>query len=607
VHTVLNIPAGGSVTLRMRLSAQSQSSQTPFDASFDRIFADRLREADEFYAARLGSRLTAPERQVARQSYAGLLWTKQFYHYVITDWLEGDPSQPPPPPQRKSGRNVDWTDLFNRDVISMPDGWEYPWYAAWDLAFHMIPFSRIDPQFAKDQLILMLREWYMHANGQIPAYEFALSDVNPPVHAWACWRVYKMTAPRGQRDIQFLARAFQKLLINFTWWVNRKDPQGNHIFGGGFLGLDNIGVFDRSRPLPHGGHLEQADGTAWMAFYCATMLSMALELASHDPVYEDVASKFFEHFVAITDAMNTLGGNGLWDENDGFYYDHIHLDGMTAPLKIRSMVGLLPLIAVEVLEDAQIDRLRGFRKRMNWFLENRRELARHVSFRKGSNGAAHYMLAIASRDRLERVVRRLLDEREFLSPHGLRSLSRIHKDQPYVLHAAGQDFRVHYEPAESTTGIFGGNSNWRGPIWFPVNYLIIEALERYHHFFGDSLQVEFPTGSGRTLTLDRVADALRERLAKLFLPDVRGRRPCHGDDPGDRYASDPHWRDLVLFHEYFHGDNGRGCGASHQTGWTALIAPALEDLAATRAETDSRLDGAARTAGSTATPALTRR
>jgi hypothetical protein len=587
VHSILNIPAGGNVTLRMRLSAQDESHAAPFDASFDRIFAERLSEADEFYALRLGP-LNEHERRVARQCYAGLLWTRQFYHYVITDWLEGDPSQPAPPSSRKHGRNIDWTDLFNRDVISMPDKWEYPWYAAWDLAFHMIPFARIDPQFAKDQLILMLREWYMHANGQMPAYEFALGDVNPPVHAWACWRVYKMTGARGQRDLPFLARAFQKLLINFTWWVNRKDPQGDHIFGGGFLGLDNIGVFDRSRPLPDGGHLEQADGTAWMAFYCATMLSMALELASHDPVYEDVASKFFEHFVAITDAMNTLGGSGLWDEADGFYYDHIHINGTTAPMKIRSMVGLLPLIAVEVLKGDQVDRLKGFRKRMNWFLENRRELARHVSFREVED-EAHYMLAIPSRDRLERVVRRLLDEGEFLSPFGLRSLSRFHKEHPFVLHAAGQNFSVTYEPGESTTGIFGGNSNWRGPIWFPVNYLIIEALERYHHFYGDSLQVEFPTGSERTMTLDRVADALRERLAKLFLPDGDGRRPCHGDDPGARYARDPHWRDLVLFHEYFHGDNGCGCGASHQTGWTALIAPALEDLAASRQQVPARV------------------
>ncbi len=575
VNCVLEIPARSEVVLRLRLSAEDEAPAEPF-ADFNAIFQQRRHEADEFYAARLGEDFNEDQRRVARQAYAGLLWSKQFYHYVIKDWLEGDPSQPPPPHERLGGRNRDWTDLFNRDVISMPDKWEYPWYAAWDLAFHMIPFARIDPAFAKDQLVLMLREWYMHASGQIPAYEFALSDVNPPVHAWACWRVYKMTGRRGERDIAFLARTFHKLLINFTWWVNRKDPEGKHIFGGGFLGLDNIGVFDRSRPLPGGGHLEQADGTAWMAFYCATMLAMALELAAHDPVYEDVASKFFEHFVAITDAMNTLDGDGLWDNNDGFYYDHIHVNGMTGPLKVRSMVGLLPLIAVEVLEDSQINQLAGFRKRMNWFLENRRELARHVSFRKHGDDQAHHMLAIPSRDRLERVLRYMLDESEFLSPYGLRSVSRVHKDHPYVFHADGQEFRVDYTPGESTTGLFGGNSNWRGPVWFPVNFLILEALERYHYFYGDSLKVECPTGSGTFMTLDRVADELRRRLASIFLADENGRRPCHGSEA--RYADDPDWRELVLFHEYFHGDNGRGVGASHQTGWTALVAPCLEDL-----------------------------
>jgi len=410
------------------------------------------------------------------------------------------------------------------------------------------------------------------------------------VHAWACWRVYKATAARGQRDLAFLERAFHKLLINFTWWVNRKDPLGNHIFAGGFLGLDNIGVFDRSRPLPGGGHLEQADGTAWMAFYCSTMLAMALELAAHDPVYEDVASKFFEHFVSITDAMNTLGGSGLWDNVDGFYYDHIHVDGMTGPLKIRSMVGLLPLIAVEVLADAQIDQLAGFRKRMNWFLENRRELARHVSFRRDGPGRADYMLAIASRDRLERVLRYMLDESEFLSPYGVRSLSRVHEGRPFIMQVQGEEFRVDYTPGESTTDLFGGNSNWRGPVWFPVNYLIIEALERYHHFYGDALKVECPTGSGRFLNLDEVADELRRRLGTIFLADEHGRRPCHGDDAGGRYARDPHWRDLVLFHEYFHADTGRGIGASHQTGWTALAAPCIEDEAQHRSAQMKRHD-----------------
>jgi hypothetical protein len=588
VHCVLTVPAQTEVTLRLRLTAEAEASPKPFDAGFDRIFDERVREADEFYHTRLGDDLTNDARRVARQAYAGLLWSKQFYHYVIQDWLEGDPSQPPPPQQRLRARNADWKDLFNRDVISMPDKWEYPWYAAWDLAFHMIPFARIDPQFAKEQLVLMLREWYMHPNGQIPAYEFALSDVNPPVHAWACWRVYKMTGARGERDTAFLARVFQKLLINFTWWVNRKDPEGKHIFGGGFLGLDNIGVFDRSRPLPSGGHLEQADGTAWMAFYCATMLAMSLELAAHDPVYEDVASKFFEHFVSITDAMNTLGGSGLWDHADGFYYDQMHVNDVTRPLKVRSMVGLLPLIAVEVLEDAHIDRLAGFRKRMNWFIENRRELGRHVSFNRSSADYAHYMLAIPSRDRLERVLRCMLDESEFLSPFGLRSVSRVHEKHPFIMHVNGEEFRVDYTPGESTTGLFGGNSNWRGPIWFPVNFLIIEALERYHHFYGDTFKVECPTGSGNLMTLDKVANELRRRLSSIFLADERGRRPCHGEDANGRYALDPHWRDLVLFHEYFHADTGRGVGASHQTGWTALVAPCLCDRILSRKDRDQR-------------------
>jgi len=572
------IDAGVSATYRLRLTAVKEATGQPFGKAFDDLFEQRRREADAFYAARLEGDLTQEQRKVARQAYAGLLWSKQFYHYVVEQWLEGDPAQPPPPSQRQSGRNSDWGHLYNRDVISMPDKWEYPWYAAWDLAFHMIPFAKIDPEFAKEQLVLMLREWYMHPNGQIPAYEFAFGDVNPPVHAWACWRVYKMTGPRGQRDRVFLARVFQKLLINFTWWVNRKDVEGKHIFSGGFLGLDNIGVFDRSRPLPTGGHLEQADGTAWMAFYCTTMLAMALELASENPAYEDVASKFFEHFVAIADAMNTLGGTGLWDEQDGFYYDQLHVDHALMPLKVRSMVGLIPLFAVEVLEEDVVSRLPGFDKRMRWFLENRKDLARHISYyetREGDEAHRHHLLAIPSRPRLERVLRYLLDETEFLSPRGIRSVSRCHAEHPYVYRAGHDEFRVDYVPAESTTGLFGGNSNWRGPIWFPVNYLIIEALERYHHFYGDSLQVECPTGSGNMMALDEVANELRRRLASIFLPDASGRRPCHGEVK--RYAEDPHWRDLVLFYEYFHGDTGRGVGASHQTGWTALVTRCVED------------------------------
>jgi hypothetical protein len=573
----LDIPASGVVTLRLRLSAESERPPHPFGASFDTLFRRRQEEADRFYANRIPAEATADERAVIRQAYAGLLWSKQFYHYVVRDWLEGDPASPAPPAERLSGRNSDWTHLYNRDIISMPDTWEYPWYAAWDLAFHMIPLARIDPELAKHQLLLMLREWYMHPNGQIPAYEFAFGDVNPPVHAWACWRVYKITGPRGKRDRLFLERAFQKLLFNFTWWVNRKDTEGNHLFSGGFLGLDNIGVFDRSKPLPGGGHLEQADGTAWMAFYCATMLAIAMELASQDPAYEDVASKFFEHFVAIADAMNTLGGSGLWDEADGFYYDQLHLDGQTIPLRVRSMVGIIPLFACENLEQDIIDRLPGFAGRMRWFLENRPDLAKHIAYmaEKREDGHGHRLLAIPSRVRLERVLRYLLDEREFLSPHGLRALSRVHLEHPYVYEAGGNRHEVAYAPGESTTGLFGGNSNWRGPIWFPLNYLLIESLERYHHFYGDELTIECPTGSGVMMTLTQVAGELNRRLSSLFLPDAAGRRPCHGKYA--RYATDPHWRDLVLFYECFHGDNGRGVGANHQTGWTALVARCIED------------------------------
>jgi hypothetical protein len=466
----------------------------------------------------------------------------------------------------------------------MPDKWEYPWYAAWDLAFHMIPFARLDPEFAKKQLLLFLREWYMHPNGQIPAYEFALGDVNPPVHAWACWRVYKMTGPQHHRDRLFLKRAFQKLLMNFTWWVNRKDVRGKHLFSGGFLGLDNIGIFDRSKPLPTGGHLEQADGTAWMAFYCVIMLAMALELAVEDPSYEDIASKFFEHFVAIADAINTLDGTGLWDELDGFYYDHIHANGVSTPLRIRSMVGIIPLYAVHILDQGLIDHLPGFKKRMEWFLENRPDLAQHIAYcdrgPKEGSGSERRLLAIPSKQRLERMLRYVLDEREFLSPFGVRSLSKVHEHSPFVLHAGGEEHRVDYVPGESNTWLFGGNSNWRGPIWFPVNFLLMESLELYHHFYGENLKIECPVGSGRQATLLEAAREIERRLVRLFLPDEAGCRPCHGDER--RYAEDPHWNDLVLFYEYFHGDTGRGLGASHQTGWTALAAPMLADLGRTR-------------------------
>jgi hypothetical protein len=587
-YYLLDIPAGESRTVHLRLFSEDEAPPQPFGPAFEQVFADRLREADAFFATRIPPQLPEPARQVARQAYAGLLWTKQFYHYVTRDWLAGDPEQPPPPEGRMQGRNADWPHLHNRDVLSMPDKWEYPWYAAWDLAFHMLPFARIDPAFSKEQLVLFLREWYMHPNGQLPAYEWALSDVNPPVHAWACWRVYKITGPPGRRDRLFLSRVFQKLLINFTWWVNRKDIEGKHLFAGGFLGLDNIGLFDRSKPLPNGGRLEQADGTAWMAFYCATMLAMALELAEENPAYEDVASKFFEHFVAIADATNTLGGTGLWDERDGFYYDRLHSDGSVLLVRIRSMVGLVPLFAAEVLEDEVINRLSGFRKRLQWFLDNRRDLAQHISYMEaeGTPGHGHRLLAIPSRARLERVLRYLLDENEFLSPYGIRALSRFHQAHPHVCWTGGQENRVQYVPGDSDSGMFGGNSNWRGPVWFPVNYLLIEALERYHHFYGDSLRVECPTGSGRSMSLAEVARELAARLARLFLPDAQGRRPCHGSE--HRFADDPHWRDLVLFHEYFHGDHGQGLGASHQTGWTALVARLLEDCATTRAAAAGR-------------------
>jgi hypothetical protein len=571
-HYTLAIPAGGRVVLRLRLAAESEVGARDPWTSFENVFAARKAEAERFYAARIGP-LAPEEQSVVRQGYAGLLWTKQFYHYDVRAWLEGDPGHPAPPTGRRSGRNTEWRHLYNRDVISVPDKWEYPWYAAWDLAFHMLPFARVDGSFAREQLRLMLREWYMHPNGQLPAYEFAFGDVNPPVHAWAAWRVYKIArGTGGGRDRLFLAQIFHKLLLNFTWWVNRKDAAGRNLFGGGFLGLDNVGIFDRSKPLPTGGHLEQADGTAWMAFYSLTMLSIALELAGKEPVYDDLASKFFEHFVHIADAINTLGGTGLWDEEDGFYYDEISYGDHGIPLRIRSMVGLLPLMAVEVLDQETIERLPRFQHRMQWFLENRGDLARRVSFAEGRAG--HALLAIPTRERLVRVLRYMLDEDEFLSPHGIRSLSRVHARRPFVLNVGSEEYRVDYESGESRTWLFGGNSNWRGPIWLPVNYLLIEALERYHHFYGDDLRVECPTGSGRFMNLQAVADELGRRLASLFLPDAAGRRPCHGDDP--RFARDPHWRDLVLFHEFFDGETGRGLGASHQTGWTALALRFIE-------------------------------
>ncbi|MBI2517322.1 MAG: glucosidase [Opitutae bacterium] len=573
---------GESRVIRARLYAEDEAPKKVFGEDFATAVAERRREAEEFYAVVLPAGIPAEQRNVAKQAFAGLLWSKQFYHYAVQDWIEGDPAQPHPPAARRKGRNSDWPHLFNRDILSMPDKWEYPWFAAWDLAFHMIPMARIDPHFAKDQLNLLLREWYMHPNGQIPAYEWNFSDVNPPVHAWACWRVYKLTGARGGRDRLFLARVFQKLLVNFTWWVNRKDPNGRHLFAGGFLGLDNIGVFDRSKPLPTGGHLEQADGTAWMAFYCSTMLAMALELAEHDPTYEDIASKFFEHFVAIADAMNRLGGTGLWHEEDGFYYDQLMLDGGTFPLRLRSLVGIIPLFAVEFIEESRLDQLPGFAKRTRWFLENRKDLAAHISYMARGGHAGRQLLAIPSRDRLARMLRYVFDEKEFLSPYGVRSLSRIYGEAPFTIEAGGEHYQVNYVPGESDSWLFGGNSNWRGPVWLPMNFLLIEALERYHHFYGDTFLVEFPTGSGRRITLQAAAEELAQRLIKLFLPGSNGDRPCHG--PEWEYLRQLGQDGHVLFHEYFHGETGRGLGASHQTGWTALVARLIEDFSSDRAK-----------------------
>jgi hypothetical protein len=588
-HYKLTINAESEVTLQFRLCPDGNTSTETTGDAFDGIFTERIAEADSFYEQNCAPGLSEDEKRVLRQASAGLLWTKQFYCYAVGEWLKGPDHITKEPIARRNSRNQDWPQLYNRDIISMPDKWEYPWYAAGDSAFHMIPFANLDPHFAKQQAVLFLREWYMHPNGQMPAYEWNFSDVNPPVHAWACWRVYTMTGPPDQRDRLFLSRVFQKLLLNFTWWVNRKDVRGKHIFTGGFLGLDNIGIFDRSRPLPTGGHHEQADGTAWMAYYCSSMLSIALELAVHNPAYGDIASKFFEHYIAIAEAMNSLDGTGLWDETDGFYYHHLHINGQSIPLKIRSMVGIIPLFTVDVLDEATIDRVPGFRKRMDWFLNHRKDLSTYMtclernSEESGPGGKPGTMrlLAIPTRERLERILRYLLDEDKFLSPFGVRSLSKYHEKHPFVYYTNGEELRVQYIPGESDSPMFGGNSNWRGPIWFPLNYLLIEALERYHQFYGDDLRVECPTGSGHYINLQQVADEIRQRLARLFLKNDSGDRPSYSR--GEDLVNDPHWRDLVLFYEYFHADTGRGLGASHQTGWTALIAPILESLAHRRA------------------------
>jgi hypothetical protein len=575
-HYRLRVGAGKTATIRVRLT-DKLSAGGAIGADFEHIFTERKLEADQFYDAVTPADLTPDARNVMRQSFAGLLWTKQFYHYVVEEWLDGDPAGPPPPEARKHGRNHEWTHLYNADVISMPDKWEYPWYAAWDLAFHCVPLALVDSEFAKDQLALMVREWYMHPNGQLPAYEWALGDVNPPVHAWAAWRVYKIEKKRrGVGDRAFLERVFHKLMLNFTWWVNRKDAEGNNIFEGGFLGLDNIGVFDRSAPLPAGGFIEQADGTGWMAAYSLNLLAIAMELATEDPCYEDVASKFWEHFLYIAKAINHIGDDGgMWSEEDGFFYDVLHApDGEHVPMKIRSMVGLIPLFAVESLEPEVVDKLRGFKRRMEWFVENRKDLAGNVPCMDVPGEGQRRLMSIVDGNQLRRVLRLLLDENEFLSPHGIRALSRYHKDHPFTMRVDGTVYRVDYEPAESTTGLFGGNSNWRGPVWFPVNYLIIESLQKFHHYLGDDYRVECPTGSGNFLTLWDVAAELSRRLTRTFLRDGEGRRPVHGGDT--RYQHDEHWRDLVLFYEYFHGDNGAGIGASHQTGWTGLVSKMLQ-------------------------------
>jgi hypothetical protein len=573
------VPPGETVTARLLLTERDPAIlEAPFGPSFDAVFDARKREADEFYASVIPDSLSDDARNVMRQAFAGLLWSKQHFHYVVEDWLSGDPGQPPPSRDARHARNNAWRHLYNSDVVSMPDKWEYPYYCAWDLAFHCIPLALVDPDFAKEQLLLFLREWYMHPNGQIPAYEWALGDLNPPVHAWAAWRVYKIEQKRrGTGDLKFLERVFHKLLLNFNWWVNRKDAEGRNLFQGGFLGMDNVGVFDRSAPLPTGGHIEQSDGTSWMAMYTLNLLAIAMELAKHNHAYEDVASKFWEHFLYIACAMNNLAGDGdgMWDEEDGFYYDVLHLpDGSRFPMKVRSLVGLTPLLAVETLEPEMVERLPGFKRRLEWFIDHRKDLVRNVACMRTPGDGARRLLSLAWEERLRRVLDVMLDEREFLSPYGIRSVSAVHGEHPYVLTVDGTEHRVEYEPAESSTGLFGGNSNWRGPVWFPLNFLLIESLQKFHHYFGPECQVEFPTGSGVRMDLGQVAAELSRRLTRIFLRGEEGRRPVYGGT--EKLQTDPHWRDLTLFYEYYHGDNGAGIGASHQTCWSALVAKLLQ-------------------------------
>jgi hypothetical protein len=577
-HYVLKVPANGSTRVRLRLAAGPLTD--PF-RRFDNLVTQRQAEADAFYADLQAGIADQDARAVQRQAFAGMIWSKQFFYYDVPQWLKGDPALPAPPEGRRHGRNSEWTHLSNADVLSMPDKWEYPWYAAWDLAFHMLAFALIDPEFAKGQLVLLTREWYMHPNGQLPAYEWAFGDVNPPVHAWAAWRVFQID--RRQRgdcgDLAFLERVFHKLLLNFTWWVNRKDAQGRNIFQGGFLGLDNIGVFDRSAPLPTDGFINQADGTSWMAMYCLNLMRIALELALHNPVYEDIATKFFEHFLHIAEAMTNIGGSehgiGLWDEEDQFYYDELNLpDGRMIKLKVRSMVGLIPLFAVETLEPELLEKVPDFERRLKWFLNHRPDLCQLVSRWEEPRRGLRRLLSLLRGHRMKQLLRRMLDETEFLSDYGVRAVSRAHERAPYTFWAGGMEHTVRYQPAEAQSGLFGGNSNWRGPIWFPVNYLIIESLQKFHHYYGDDFKVECPTGSGQFLTIGQVAEEVSRRLTRIFLRDESGRRPVLAYH--DKLHGDSHFRDYVLFHEYFHGDTGRGVGASHQTGWTGLVAKLLQ-------------------------------
>ncbi|HET8891712.1 MAG TPA: glucosidase [Candidatus Angelobacter sp.] len=583
IHYKLTVPAGGEVTVNLRLqkSGTAIKPAQALGAEFKKTFAQRKLEADEFYATVIPATADVDTQNIMRQSFAGLLWSKQYYHYVVRDWLNGDPTMPQPPEGRKNGRNHAWGQIYNADIISMPDKWEYPWYAAWDLAFHCVSLALVDCEFAKDQLLLMLREWYMHPNGQIPAYEWAFGDVNPPVHAWAAYQVFLIDRARngGKGDCQFLSRVFHKLLLNFTWWVNRKDVEGMNVFQGGFLGLDNIGVFDRNITLPGGGHLEQSDGTSWMAMYSLDMMAIALELSREDQTYEDVASKFWEHFIYIARAMNHLGDDGLslWNEEDGFFYDVLHSsDGNSLPLRVRSLVGLMPLYAVQTMSPELLDAMPAFKRRLEWFIENRKDLISNLACMRTQGNKERRLFSVATRPQLERILEVMLDENEFLSPYGIRALSAYHREHPYMVELDGQTHSVHYEPAESSTGLFGGNSNWRGPIWFPVNYLLIQALRRFHDYYGESLRVECPTGSGRLMNLNEVADEISRRLVSTFQRDRNGRRPVLG--PNTRLQSDPLWRDYVPFHEYFHGDTGAGVGASHQTGWTGLVAKMIDEL-----------------------------